>query len=323
MSKHTIKGLRSQFKAQGKFHTPPELVATITALAKTQLITEPREVYDPTCGAGDLLSAWGDTPKYGQDIDVEAVEDAKANLTNFHGVVGDVLADPAWLDKRFHLIVANPPFSIKWTPQEDERFEEAPTIPTQSKADYAFILHILHMLDDDGVAVVMGFPGILYRGGREGKIRQWLVEQNLISHVIAIPGGKFEDTAIATCVLIIQKCRDRVGVEFIDMEHELQRFVKPRELEENGFNLAVSSYVQPPEPERKPVDAWALQLQARRQAIGRLRKDIAFDRQVCSLEGWDHAVYLADIGEVVSGLIEDFKAEKHAPQTQQVLESIE
>ena len=299
MSKHTVKGLRKQFKAQGKFHTPPELVATIAALAKTQLIGEPREVYDPTCGAGDLLSAWGDIPKYGQDIDLEAVEDAQTNLTNFHGVVGDVLTDPAWLDKRFHLIVANPPFSIKWTPQEDERFEEAPTIPTQSKADYAFILHILHMLDDDGVAVVMGFPGILYRGGREGKIRQWMVEQNLISHVVSIPGGKFEDTAIATCILIIQKCRERVGVEFIDMEHELQRFVKPKELEGNDFNLSVSSYVQPPEPEREPIDPWELQQQARRQGVQRLKNDLAIDRMVCELEGWDHSVYLNQIREAI------------------------
>ena len=299
MSKHTVKGLRKQFKAQGKFYTPPELVATISALAKTQLIGEPREVYDPTCGAGDLLSAWGDIPKYGQDIDLEAVEDAQVNLTNFHGVVGDVLTDPAWLDKRFHLIVANPPFSIKWTPQADERFEEAPTIPTQSKADYAFILHILHMLDDDGVAVVMGFPGILYRGGREGKIRQWLVEQNRISHVVSIPGGKFEDTAIATCILIIQKCRERVGVEFIDMEHELQRFVKPKELAGNDFNLSVTSYVQSPEPEREPIDPWELQQQARRQGVERLKNDLAIDRMVCELEGWDHSVYLSQIREVI------------------------
>lgn len=291
MSKHTVKGLRKQFKAQGKFHTPPELVATITALAKTQLVGEPREVYDPTCGAGDLLSAWGDIPKYGQDIDTEAVEDAQANLTNFHGVVGDVLTEPAWLDKRFQLIVANPPFSIKWTPQTDERFEEAPTIPTQSKADYAFILHILHMLDDDGVAVVMGFPGILYRGGREGKIRQWLVEQNLISHVVSIPGGKFEDTAIATCILIIQKCREKVGVQFIDMEHELQEWVPQKDIATNAYNLAVSSYVQPPQTDVEPVDPWALQQQARAQAIERLQKDLAFDKQVCELEGWNHELY--------------------------------
>lgn len=301
MAKHSIKGIRSQFKAQGKFHTPPELVATIASIAKTQLFGEPREVYDPTCGAGDLLSAWGDIPKYGQDIDLEAVEDAQFNLTNFHGVVGDVLTDPAWLDRKFHLIVANPPFSIKWTPQNDERFEESPTIPTQSKADYAFILHILHMLADDGVAVVMGFPGILYRGGREGKIRQWLVEQNLISHVVAIPGGKFEDTSIATCILIIQKCRERVGVQFIDMEHELQEWMSQKDIAANDFNLSVSSYVQPPQPDVEPVDPWVLQQQARAQSIDRLTRDLDFDRQVCELEGWNHKLYRQQLIAAING----------------------
>ena len=296
-SLHTIKGLRQQFKSVGKFHTPPELVATIAALARSQLIGDPREVYDPTCGAGDLLSAFPDVPKYGQDIDVQAVADANISLDNFHGHAGDVLAEPAWMDKKFHLIVANPPFSIKWEPQDDERFQEAPTIPTQSRADYAFLLHIIHMLDDDGVAVVMNFPGILYRGGREGKIRQWLVEQNLISHVVHIPGGKFEDTKIATCILVIQKCRQLVGAQFIDMGHGLDRWVDRKEIEGNDFNLSVSSYVAPPEPERDPIDAWELQQQARAQFVAQLKHELAIDQMVCDLEGWDHVGYRRQLAD--------------------------
>lgn len=287
---HTIKGLRGQFKAQGKFHTPPELVATIAALAKSQLDGDPKDVYDPTCGAGDLLSAFPNVPKYGQDIDAEAVEDATRNLDNFHGVVGDVLADPAWIDRKFHLIVANPPFSIKWTPHMDERFEDAPTIPTQSKADYAFILHIVHMLADDGVAVVMGFPGILYRGGREGKIRRWLVEQNLISHVVAIPGGKFEDTAIATCVLIIQKCRRMAGVQFIDMEHEIEKWVPRKEIEANDFNLSVAQYAAP-EVVKEVIDPVELNRLAWQVALRKMRGEMNFQQQVCELEGWDFTPY--------------------------------
>ena len=109
--------------------------------------------------------------KYGQDINVDEIKIAKRELKNFVGVAGDTLKEPAFKGKKFSAIVANPPFSIKWEPQTDERFADAPTVPTESKADYAFILHILHYLSDDGIAIVLNFPGILYRGGREGKIR--------------------------------------------------------------------------------------------------------------------------------------------------------
>lgn len=284
----------------GKFHTPPELVATIAALAETQLITPPRNIYDPTCGAGDLLSAFPGIPKYGQDIDESAMKDAVKNLDNFHPHVGDVLKEPAWMGKKFHLIVANPPFSIKWEPKMDERFEEAPTIPTQSRADYAFNLHVIHMLEDDGVGVVMNFPGILYRSGREQKIRQWMVEQNLISHIVHIPGGKFEDTTIATCILIYQKCRDRVGIQFIDLEHDIERFVDRLEIAANDYNLSVSQYLAPDIPEPDPVDPWKLQECARADFLKQMEKEIALDAMICRLEGWDHSSYLDEISDFVN-----------------------
>ena len=119
---HTIKGLRAQFKAVGKFHTPPELAL----LLRSYIPGDPQAVYDPTCGAGSLLSVFPEgVEKFGQDIDQAALDDA-AMLPNFHGHYGDVLTDPAWLDKRFPAIVANPPFSIKWEPTVDERFMSAP-----------------------------------------------------------------------------------------------------------------------------------------------------------------------------------------------------
>ena len=296
MSAHNIKKLRAQFKEQGKFHTPPELVELIANIARTELRYEPNEVYDPTCGAGDLLSAFPNAIKYGQDIDRTAAQDAFNSLEHSHVVVGDVLKEPAWVKSRFRCIVANPPFSIAWEPNEqDERFAAAPTVPTKSKADYAFILHILHMLDDGGVAVVMGFPGILYRGGREGKIRQWLVEQNVISRIFAIPGGHFEDTAIATCILVLRKDKKATGISFHDLEHGISRHVMPKEIAANDFNLSVSAYVQPPEPEKEPVIPWDLQQQARKQSITQLKKDLIFDRMVCELEGWDHEIYRQEI----------------------------
>lgn len=299
---HTVKGIREQFRKQGKYHTPPELVATLTAIAKSQLgDIEPRDVYDPTCGAGALLSTWGNIPKYGQDIDAEALADAEAALTNFTGAHGDTLTDPAFMDRRFHLIVANPPFSIKWDPRVDVRFDDAPVIPTKSKADYAFILHILHLLADDGIAVVMGFPGILYRGGREGKIRAWLIEQNLISHVARIPGGRFEDTAVETCVIVLKKNRTSTQIRFLDLEHDLSEVVDREAVLENEAALSVGRYVSPPTPAAAPVDERALQRQARKQAIARLESDVRIDAMVCQLAGTgDHDTYLDQLSQTIS-----------------------
>lgn len=249
-SAHSIRGLREQFRAVGKFHTPPELALKLRSLVPG----EPRDVYDPTCGAGALLSVFAeDTPKFGQDIDAVALSDAQA-IPNFHGHHGDVLTNPAWLDQRFHAIVANPPFSIKWVPvQLDERFVHAPTVPTQSRADYAFILHILHMLADDGVAVVLNAPGVLYRDGREAQIREYLVNDlNVIDQVIHIPGDTFEDTTIPTVIIVMRKNRAADDpILFRDEEHDIERAVTREEIADEDYFLAVSRYAAP-----EPVDPW-------------------------------------------------------------------
>jgi len=180
MSDYSLKTIRDQFRAQGIFYTPPELAHFIMTLIPENA----KRVYDPTCGRGSLLSVFGDdVSKYGQDIDAAAVSDAEKRLVNFHGAVGDVLSDAAFIDERFDAIVANPPFSIKWHGRADGYFAFAPTIPSPSKADFAFIIHIMWMLSDDGTAVVLNSPGIGYRGGRDQILRQWLVEQNVIEGV--------------------------------------------------------------------------------------------------------------------------------------------
>ena len=282
MTAHTIKGLRAEFKAQGKFHTPPELALFLRSLVHDA----PRNVYDPTCGAGSLLSVFNpDTPKYGQDIDMAALEDA-ALLDNMHTAYGDVLTNPAWVDKRLHTIVANPPFSIKWTPiTDDPRFTVAPTIPTQGKADYAFLLHILHMLADDGIAAVLGFPGILYRGQREGKIRQWMVERNYVDHVIQIPGDTFTDTSISTCCLVLRKDREEdAPVAFTDRELDTSVEISREDIAANGFNLAVSSYVQPPEPKKPPFDPVEVESAAQANLLRKLQGEMRFSMMVARLE---------------------------------------
>lgn len=267
---HTIKGLRAQFKAVGKFHTPPELAL----LLRSFIPGEPESVYDPTCGAGALLSVFPEgTAKFGQDIDAAALEDA-AELPNFTGHLGDVLTAPAWLDRKFPAIVANPPFSIRWEPQADERFMYAPTVPTASRADFAFLIHILHMLEDGGTAAVLSFPGILYRGGREGAIREWMVRENVVDQVVKIPGDTFTDTSIATALLILKKGRADTSIRFEDREHGIERAVEFDEIQADGFGLSVERYVQPVKPVVPEVDPFELEAAARRGLIRKLRAEL-------------------------------------------------
>lgn len=211
MKDYNLKTIKQDFKSKGIFYTTKDLALYL----KSFLPDDVKEIYDPTCGNGGLLSVFDDdVEKYGQDINEEQVQAARENLKNFHGVVGDTLAEPAFMDRKFKYIIANPPFSIKWEQQNDERFEGYPCLPPKSKADYAFIAHILHCLTDDGIAVVLNFPGILYRGQSEGKIRKYLVEKNFIDTVAMIDGGHFVDTKIATVMLILKKNRNTTDITF-------------------------------------------------------------------------------------------------------------
>lgn len=302
MSGRNMKAIREEFKSRGIFETPPEL-----ALFLRDLIPgTPQRVYDPTCGSGALLAQFPDeVQKYGQDIDGAAVEYATDNLVNFRGAVGDIFTEPAWLDERFDAIVANPPFSVKWEPQADERFMYAPTVPTAGKADYAFLLHILHMLTDDGVAAVLNFPGILYRGNREGMIRRWMVEQNYIDQVISVPGNKFTDTAIATACLVLRKNRTESTIRFVNREHGIERDVPVAEVAANDFVLSVNHYAQPePEPV-EPVDMTALERTARATSIGLLVSSLKLSRLMQETTGLPVAEFVAD----ARSAIDDFENE--------------
>lgn len=302
MSTHTIKGLRAEFKSQGKFHTPPELAKFLRGL----IPGTPSRVYDPTCGAGSLLAEFPDeVEKFGQDVDGAAVGDAATSLTNFHGHVGDVLTDPAWVDERFPAIVANPPFSIRWEPQSDERFMSTPTVPTASRADFAFLIHILHMLADDGTAVVLNFPGIGYRGGREGMLRQWFVQQNYVDQVIAIPGNTFTDTAISTLCIILRK--DRVGetIRFEDREHELTRDVAISEVADNDFSLSVSRYVVPEIGPSEVIDPVELEMAARRGLVRKLRAELVMSRFAAEAEGLDFQEFAKELRAVIDDSVLD------------------
>ena len=285
----SLKQLRKDYKEHGVFYTDSKLAEII----KQFIPADVKEVYDPTCGSGSLLSAFGDdVAKYGQELNPTQAEETQRNLKNAHIAAGDTLLEPAFLDKKFRGIVANPPFSVSWEPGNiaghDARFIAAPCLPPRSKADYAFLLHILYMLSEDGVAACLGFPGILYRGQREGKIREWLVRINVIEEIHHIPGGFFDDTNIATCLVVMKKNRgNRNTIRFVDMEHGISGDILISDIEANGFNLSVSSYVTPPEPEKPPFDPRAVEIQAHEDIIARLKKEIDFSKKIALIEGWD------------------------------------
>ena len=292
---YNLKSIKKQFAENGVFYTPPELAE----LLKSYIKFKPKTVYDPTCGDGSLLSVFDDdVAKYGQEINGEQLEVAKNRLVNFTGFCGDTLTSPAFGDMKFSCIIANPPFSIKWQPFEDERFSTSPVLPPPSKADYAFILHILHYLTNDGIAVTLNFPGILYRGQKEGKIRQWLVEENYIERVCHIPCNTFVDTKIATALVVFRKNKDTTDVIFEDRQTGKERVVTFEEIKDNDFNLCVNTYIQEEVP-KKIVDPIKLNNEARDAMYKRLINDIKVDLMVCEFENINQEEYLDKLMEII------------------------
>lgn len=311
-----LQTIRQEFKKKGIFYTPPEL----SEMLKSHVSQVPRRVYDPTCGAGNLLSVFPDTvEKYGQEVNGDQLGVAAASLVNFTGYEGDTLTDPAFLGIKFDCIVANPPFSIAWEPVTDERFFDAPTIPTRSRADFAFLLHILHYLDNDGVAAVLSFPGVLYRGGREKQIRQWMVEQGFIEKVIHIPGNMFVDTSITTACLVLRKERESRNIEFIDTETDTSHLATLKEVEANDFTLSPSAYIAAPQVGLPTVDPVALEYSARREMLRRLKADIEMSRMVCEMEGMNFGRYLKEIEVMVREIRTDHARNHHNLDRQSVL----
>lgn len=255
MKQKSIKNIRQEFKDNGIFYTPPELAEKLKSYMEPIPGTgKPPTAYDPTCGAGNLLKVFPIAIQtYGQELDPEQL--ALIDIPGFNGYAGDTLTDDGFAGMEFDYIVANPPFSIRWEPdkvdQEDPRFNVCPVLPPPSKADWAFMLHILHHLAPHGVAAVLEFPGILYRGQREGKVRQWFVEQNVIDRIVNIPGNTFEDTSIATCIIVLKKDRHKTSITFEDGDRT--REVPLEEIESNNYTLSVNTYL-PDEIKREEVD---------------------------------------------------------------------
>lgn len=292
-----IKNVKKEFKENGIFYTSTELAEAL----KSYVDFSPKKIYDPTCGQGNLLSVFDDdVEKYGQELFSDELEKANERLRNFHGFCGDTLKQDGFSGIKFDLIVANPPFSIKWEPNEkDERFADAPCVPTAGKADYAFMLHILHHLSDKGKAICLEFPGVLYRGQREGKIRKWMIEQNFIERIVHIPNNSFVDTTIATCIIVFNKSKDTTDIVFEDMETGEERIVPIDEVIQNDYSLSVSLYLVH-EEEKKEIDPIELELRAREQFLERLERELSFEKMVCEMEGITMKPFILAIKSVLN-----------------------
>ena len=294
MRQKSIKNIRQEFKDNGIFYTPPELANRLLSYVDVQ----PKSVYDPTCGAGNLLKVFPDNvEKYGQELDDEQL--SLIDLPNFRGYAGDTLKNDGFRGMKFDCIVANPPFSVKWDPDSlkgDKRFTQCPILPPPSKADYAFMLHILYHLSDSGVAVILEFPGILYRGQREGKIRRWFIENNYIDRVVHVPGNTFEDTTISTCIIVLKKNRQTTDIIFEDGDRI--EVISREAIEENDYSLSVNMYVEE-EVENEEIDPTVLENEARMSFLERIRRELDFDKMVCEIEGISIKPFISAIRRVL------------------------
>ena len=247
-------------KSGGEFFTPQEvgeLLARIVIMDKTSV----NKVYDPACGSGGLLLKFAkilgkENVKqgfFGQEINLTTYNLARINMflhninyNNFNIARGDTLIHPEhWDDEPFDAIVSNPPYSIKWAGKEnpllinDERFAPAGVLAPTSKADLAFTMHMLSWLSPKGTAAIVEFPGVLYRGGAEQKIRKYMIDNNFVDTIIQLPSDLFFGTSIATCILILKKNKTDNNILFIDASEEFVRNTNKNKLSDENINNIV------------------------------------------------------------------------------------
>ena len=291
-------------KSGGEFFTPQEVSELLTRLAVVGKKSV-NKVYDPACGSGSLLLKSAKilgkenvrNGFFGQEINLTTYNLCRINMflhdigyDKFDIACEDTLTNPQhWDDEPFEVIVSNPPYSIKWAGDEnpllinDPRYSPAGVLAPKSKADFAFIMHSLSWLATNGTASIVCFPGILYRGGAEQKIRRYLVDNNFIDCIIQLPDNLFFGTSIATCIMVLKKSKKDNNILFIDASKEcvkvtnnnkltdenidnivkiftdrkdidyVAKLVSNNEIGENDYNLSVSTYVEK-EDTREKID---------------------------------------------------------------------
>ncbi len=263
-------------KSGGEFFTPADVSELLTRLG-TVGKTEVNKVYDPACGSGSLLLKaekilGRDKVRngfFGQEINITTYNLCRINMflhdvgfDKFNIACEDTLTAPQhWDDEPFELIVSNPPYSIKWEGDEnpllinDPRFAPAGVLAPKSKADMAFIMHALSWLANDGTAAIVCFPGIMYRGGAEQKIRKYLVDNNYVDCVIQLPANLFFGTSIATCIMVLKKGKKDSNVLFIDATNECIKVTNNNKLTTENIDTIVDYYVKKEEKEHRTHNA--------------------------------------------------------------------
>ena len=256
-------------KSGGEFYTPQEVAEVLTRLALDGR-KDVERVYDPCAGSGSLLLKFAKvlgpslSRKYfGQEINLTTYNLCRINMflhdvnfANFDIALGDTLTSPAhWDDQPFDAIVSNPPYSTKWAGKNDmalvndPRFSPAGVLAPNSKADLAFTMHMLHWLAEDGTAAIVESTGVLYRGGAEGKIRRYLVENNFVHTIIQLPEDLFFGTGIDTCIIVLKKSRVDDKILFVDASKQFVREGNKNRLnKENREHLLLLAF------ERKDVE---------------------------------------------------------------------
>ena len=322
-------------KSGGEFFTPADVSELLTRLG-TVGKKEINKVYDPACGSGSLLlkaeKVLGrDAIRngfFGQEINITTYNLCRINMflhdvefDKFDIACEDTLISPQhWDDEPFELIVSNPPYSIKWAGNDnpllinDPRFAPAGVLAPKRKADMAFIMHSLSWLAPNGTAAIVCFPGIMYRGGAEQKIRKYMVDNNFVDCIIQLPSNLFFGTTIATCIMVLKKGKPDSKILFIDATNEcikvtnnnkltqdnIKRIVDTfarreeiahfahladyDEIAENNYNLSVSTYVEA-EDTREKIDIVKLNAEIR-EIVAReqlLRDEI--DKIIAEIEG--------------------------------------
>ena len=322
-------------KSGGEFFTPADVSELLTRLG-TVGKTEINKVYDPACGSGSLLlkaeKVLGKDKIrngfYGQEINITTYNLCRINMflhdidfDKFNIACEDTLIAPAhWDDEPFELIVSNPPYSIKWAGNDnpllinDPRFAPAGVLAPKSKADLAFIMHSLSWLASNGTAAIVCFPGVMYRGGAEKKIRKYLIDNNFVDCVIQLPSNLFFGTSIATCIMVLKKNKVDNKTLFIDATNECTKVTNNNklteenitkivntftdredikyfsylatyeEIEENDYNLSVSTYVEA-EDTREKIDIVKLnaeikEIVAREEALRKAIDEIIAEIEV-------------------------------------------
>lgn len=322
-------------KSGGEFFTPQEvseLLAEIATVGKKEV----NKVYDPACGSGSLLLKFARILGkekvrigfFGQEINLTTYNLCRINMflhdinyNHFDIAHGNTLTDPKhWDDEPFDAIVSNPPYSTKWEGKDnpllinDPRFSPAGVLAPKSKADLAFTMHMLAWLSTSGTAAIVEFPGVLYRGGAERKIRKYLIENNYIDTVVQLPPDLFFGTTIATCVIVLKKSKKDNKTLFIDASAEfvrggnknklsdenrakiLKAFIQRKDIEhfakladsktiaENDYNIAVSTYVAQKDT-REVIDITKLNAEIKGIVARQNELRTAIDEIVADLEG--------------------------------------